>query len=57
MTKLFNKYLFLLCIMFGTLIFSSCSKDDDATNDNSGEVINPDKNLPDPTGIVTLNKL
>lgn len=55
MTKLFNKYLFLLCIMFGTLIFSSCSKDDDATNDNSGEVINPDKNLPDPTGTVTLN--
>ena len=41
--------------MFGTLIFSSCSKDDDATNDNSGEVINPDKNLPDPTGTVTLN--
>ena len=41
--------------MFGTLIFSSCSKDDDATNDNSGEVINPDKKLPDPTGTVTLN--
>lgn len=55
MTKLFNKYLFLLCVAFGALIFSSCSKDDDAENDNGGVVINPDKNLPDPTGTVTLN--
>lgn len=55
MKKLFNKYLFLLCVAFGALIFSSCSKDDDAENDNSGVVINPDKNLPDPTGTVTLN--
>lgn len=55
MKKLFNKYLFLLCVAFGALIFSSCSKDDDAENDNSGPVINPDKNLPDPTGTVTLN--
>lgn len=55
MTKLFNKYLFLLCVAFGALFFSSCSKDDDAENDNGGVVINPDKNLPDPTGTVTLN--
>lgn len=55
MTKFFNKYFFLLCIAFGALIFSSCSKDDDAENDNGGVVINPDKNLPDPTGTVTLN--
>lgn len=55
MKKLFNKYLFLLCVAFGALFFSSCSKDDDAENDNSGPVINPDKNLPDPTGTVTLN--
>lgn len=55
MKKLFNKYLFLLCVAFGALIFSSCSKDDDAENDNGGVLINPDKNLPDPTGTVTLN--
>lgn len=55
MKKLFNKYLFLLCVAFGALFFSSCSKDDDAENDNGGVVINPDKNLPDPTGTVTLN--
>lgn len=55
MTKFFNKYFFLLCIAFGALFFSSCSKDDDAENDNSGPVINPDKNIPDPTGTVTLN--
>lgn len=55
MTKLFNKYLFFLCVAFGALFFSSCSKDDDAENDNGGVVINPDKNLPDPTGTVTLN--
>lgn len=53
MNKFFNKYLFLLCIAFGVLIFSSCSKDDDA--ENGSEVINPDKNVPDPTGTVTLN--
>ena len=44
-----------MCVAFGALIFSSCSKDDDAENDNGGVVINPDKNLPDPTGTVTLN--
>lgn len=55
MKKLFNKYLFLLCVAFGALVFSSCSKDDDPENDNSGPVINPDKNIPDPTGTVTLN--
>lgn len=44
-----------MCVAFGALFFSSCSKDDDAENDNSGPVINPDKNLPDPTGTVTLN--
>lgn len=55
MKKLFNKYLFLLCVAFGALFFSSCSKDDDAENDNGGVVINPDKNIPDPTGTVTLN--
>lgn len=55
MTKFFNNYLFLLCVVFGALFFSSCSKDDDAENDNGGVVINPDKNLPDPTGTVTLN--
>lgn len=44
-----------MCIAFGALFFSSCSKDDDAENDNGGVVINPDKNLPDPTGTVTLN--
>lgn len=55
MKKLFNKYLFFLCVAFGALVFSSCSKDDDAENDNSGPVINPDKNIPDPKGTVTLN--
>lgn len=55
MTKLFNNYLFLLCVAFGALFFSSCSKDDDAENDNGGVVINPDKNIPDPKGTVTLN--
>ena len=55
MTKFFNNYLFLLCVAFGALIFSSCSKDDDAENDNGGVVINPDKNIPDPKGTVTLN--
>lgn len=55
MTKFFNNYLFLLCVAFGALFFSSCSKDDDAENDNGGVVINPDKNIPDPTGTVTLN--
>lgn len=55
MTKFFNNYLFLLCVAFGALFFSSCSKDDDAENDKGGVVINPDKNLPDPTGTVTLN--
>ncbi len=55
MTKFFNNYLFLLCVAFGALFFSSCSKDDDAENDNSGPVINPDKNIPDPKGTVTLN--
>ncbi|WP_278913325.1 BACON domain-containing protein [Leyella stercorea] len=55
MTKFFNNYFFLLCVAFGALLFSSCSKDDDAENDNGGVVINPDKNLPDPTGTVTLN--
>lgn len=55
MKKLFNKYLFLLCVAFGALLFSSCSKDDDAENDNGGVVINPDKNIPDPKGTVTLN--
>lgn len=55
MKKLVNKYLFLLCVAFGALIFSSCSKDDDAENDNGGVVINPDKNIPDPKGTVTLN--
>ena len=49
MKKLFNKYLFLLCVAFGALVFSSCSKDDDAGNDD-GVVINPDKNIPDPKG-------
>lgn len=53
MTKFFNKYFFLLCIAFGALLFSSCSKDDDA--ESGSEVINPDKNVPDPTGTVTLN--
>lgn len=57
MTKLFNKYLFLLCVAFGALIFSSCSKDDDAENDNGGVVINPDKNIPDPKGTITLNMM
>lgn len=57
MTKLFNKYLFLLCVAFGALIFSSCSKDDDAENDNSGPVINPDKNIPDPKGTITMNMM
>lgn len=55
MKKLFNKYSFLLCVAFGALVFSSCSKDDDAENDNGGVVINPDKNIPDPKGTVTLN--
>lgn len=53
MTKFFNKYFFLLCIAFGALLFSSCSKDDDA--ENGSEVINPDKNMPDPNGTITLN--
>lgn len=57
MKKLFNKYLFLLCVAFGALIFSSCSKDDDAENDNSGVVINPDKNIPDPKGTITMNMM
>lgn len=57
MKKLFNKYLFLLCVAFGALIFSSCSKDDDAENDNGGVVINPDKNIPDPKGTITLNMM
>lgn len=56
MKKLFNKYLFLLCVAFGALIFSSCSKDDDAENDN-GVVINPDKNIPDPKGTITMNMM
>lgn len=56
MKKLFNKYFFLLCIAFGALIFSSCSKDDDAGNDD-GVVINPDKNIPDPKGTITLNMM
>lgn len=55
MTKFFNNYLFLLCVAFGALFFSSCSKDDDAENDNGGVVINPDKNIPDPKGTITLN--
>lgn len=55
MNKFFNKYLCLLCIAFGVLIFSSCSKDEDAENDNNGPVINPDKNIPDPNGTITLN--
>lgn len=55
MTKFFNNYLFLLCVAFGALFFSSCSKDDDAENDDGGVVINPDKNIPDPKGTVTLN--
>lgn len=57
MKKLFNKYLFLLCVAFGALIFSSCSKDDDAENDDSGPVINPDKNIPDPKGTITMNMM
>lgn len=57
MKKLFNKYLFLLCVAFGALILSSCSKDDDAENDNSGPVINPDKNIPDPKGTITMNMM
>lgn len=56
MTKFFNKYFFLLCIAFGALVFSSCSKDDDAGNDD-GVVINPDKNIPDPKGTITLNMM
>lgn len=56
MTKFFNKYLFLLCVAFGALFFSSCSKDDDAENDN-GVVINPDKNIPDPKGTITMNMM
>lgn len=56
MKKLFNKYLFLLCVAFGALFFSSCSKDDDAGNDD-GVVINPDKNIPDPNGTITLNMI
>lgn len=57
MKKLFNKYLFLLCVAFGALIFSSCSKDDDAENDNGGVVINPDKNISDPKGTITMNMM
>ena len=57
MKKLFNKYLFLLCVAFGALFFSSCSKDDDAENDNGGVVINPDKNIPDPKGTITMNMM
>lgn len=56
MTKFFNNYLFLLCVAFGALIFSSCSKDDDAGNDD-GVVINPDKNIPDPKGTITMNMM
>ncbi|WP_278863858.1 GLUG motif-containing protein [Leyella stercorea] len=56
MTKFFNNYLFLLCVAFGALFFSSCSKDDDAENDN-GVVINPDKNIPDPKGTITMNMM
>lgn len=56
MTKFFNNYLFLLCVAFGALFFSSCSKDDDAGNDD-GVVINPDKNIPDPKGTITLNMM
>lgn len=56
MKKLFNKYLFFLCVVFGALVFSSCSKDDDAGNDD-GVVINPDKNIPDPKGTITLNMM
>lgn len=56
MKKLFNKYLFFLCVAFGALVFSSCSKDDDAGNDD-GVVINPDKNIPDPKGTITLNMM
>ncbi len=44
-----------MCVAFGALFFSSCSKDDDAENDNGGVVINPDKNIPDPKGTITLN--
>lgn len=57
MKKLFNKYLFLLCVAFGALFFSSCSKDDDTENDNGGVVINPDKNIPDPKGTITMNMM
>lgn len=57
MTKFFNNYLFLLCVAFGALFFSSCSKDDDAENDNGGVVINPDKNIPDPKGTITMNMM
>lgn len=57
MTKFFNNYFFLLCVAFGALFFSSCSKDDDAENDNSGPVINPDKNIPDPKGTITMNMM
>lgn len=56
MKKLFNKYLFFLCVAFGALVFSSCSKDDDAGNDD-GVVINPDKNIPDPKGTITMNMM
>lgn len=56
MKKFFNKYLFFLCVAFGALVFSSCSKDDDAGNDD-GVVINPDKNIPDPKGTITLNMM
>lgn len=45
-----------MCVAFGALVFSSCSKDDDAGNDD-GVVINPDKNIPDPKGTITLNMM
>lgn len=46
-----------MCVAFGALFFSSCSKDDDAENDNGGVVINPDKNIPDPKGTITMNMM
>lgn len=57
MTKFINKYVFLFCIVLGTCVLSSCSKDDGGIADGSGEAVNPDKNLPDPTGTVTLNMM
>lgn len=46
-----------MCVAFGALFFSSCSKDDDAENDDGGVVINPDKNIPDPKGTITMNMM